>query len=207
MKRLMTIAICSVFLTTPVFADMVIRLFDTSVGHGDVFGPYRATVEAGTDPIGIYKAGDAFDTFCMESDEHFNWGRPYYVTLNTGAVNGGPGYAGTSDFDPLDPQTAGIYNYWLDHANQTPALAQDVSEAIWWQEQESLGVKNNLNTMNFSNTSNVMVMNLWTTKNSDGTYSGPAQDQLVTVPVPGAGRPPFPAQTGSPPRAVTVATG
>lgn len=106
--------------------------------------------------------GDAFFTFCVEYNEHFNPSNQYYVKINTGAVNGGVstvGYDGsdpngTANFDPLSKATAWLYTefrtnpgalgYDMSGSNtQTAAVNQPLNDAlqlaIWKLESELTG--------------------------------------------------------------------
>lgn len=172
MGKLMFITIVCAFLATPALADMTITTAD-SVGSTSG-GEFTVTV-TGTTAIGIYNPGATFGTFCIETAEFLSHGTTYYVTLSDRALLGR-----VAGGDVLNAQSARIYNYWLDTLGHTAANADDVQNALWWEEVEG-GSSNYLNAI-AGNASNVMVMNLWT--NAD--HTGYAQDLLVRVPLPGA---------------------
>ncbi|HPC94037.1 MAG TPA: PEP-CTERM sorting domain-containing protein [Sedimentisphaerales bacterium] len=170
-RAILAVVIASV-LAAPTFADMKVQIYD---GFGTTNGgEFRAKVLE--DPIGIYNKGDFISTFCLETKEYLSIGGIYYVTLSDNAIQGGVGPAG----DPLDDQSKKIYNYWLDTLTHNASNADDVQNALWYQEGEG-GSSNYLNSITAS-AANVKVMNLWT----GAPYQGYAQDLLVRVPLPGA---------------------
>lgn len=191
MRRLIFISLMSLLLAVPTLADMKIKLYD-SPGNGTTRGgEFIATLTSDSDPIGNYLATDSFGTFCVETDEFINYGTTYYVTLSDYAFEGGSNIP-PGTMDPLDVKTAWIYTQWMNGTiTHNDYWANIVQESIWYIEQESLGRRHQLvddattATANGAWTNlNVKVMNLWTTKNADGSYSGYAQDQLVMVPLP-----------------------
>ncbi|MCX5638055.1 MAG: PEP-CTERM sorting domain-containing protein, partial [Planctomycetota bacterium] len=144
--------------------------------------PRVATVVGG---FAGYKAGDTFNTFCVEGGEYFTPGTTYYVKLDDAAIKGG-----TLTEDPLDPRTAWLYNGYLNGTFGTPSFSLDnsIQAAVWMLEGEL--------TANMSNTyyaqamaqnptgiGNIRVMTLW----SNEACTIHAQDHLVrVVPAPGA---------------------
>ncbi len=176
MKKGILIGVVCAFVASPALADMTITVAD-GVGH-TAGGEFIVTVTG--DPIAFHGTGTTFSTFCLESLEHLAFGTTYYVTLSNNAIQGGVGPLG----DPLDAQSKRIYNYWLDTLSHTAANADDVQNAIWFQEGEG-GSSNYLNGIAGDDTS-VMVMNVWRYKTNAGGYGGYAQDMIVRVPVPGA---------------------
>jgi hypothetical protein len=180
MKKGILIGVLCALVASPALADMTI-----TVGNGvgtTAGGEFIVTVTG--DPISFHGTGTTFSTFCVETSEFLEFGPPtfYYVTLSNNAIQGGVGPLG----DPLDAQSKRIYNYWLDTLAHTAANADDVQNAIWFQEGEAGGSSNSLNSIAGDDTS-VMVMNLWKNKNPvTGEYYGLAQDLMVRVPVPGA---------------------
>jgi len=136
--------------------------------------------------LGIYDQGDVFYTFCMEWNEYFRPGRTYYADISTAAVRGSE-----SIDDPLDERTAYLYTNYI-NGEYDGVSEQNIQEAIWFIEDEAGGVENSLVTeankavadCKWSGFGGVRVLNLW--RNYDpqtNTYSGWAQDQLVTVSV------------------------
>ncbi len=142
--------------------------------------------------LGIYGEGDVFYTFCMEWDEYFRSGRTYYADISVVAIRGGE-----SIDDALDEKTAYIYTNYI-NGQYNDVSEMDIQEAIWYLENEQGGVENSLvaeataavSDGDWSGIGNVRVLNLWRYYDSQtDTYSGWAQDQLVTVsviPAPGA---------------------
>ena len=155
-------------------------------------GEFLITVEE--DPIGIYATGEQFKTFCVEIDEFLVDNGEYYVTIDTVAWQGG---SGGEEPDPLSPETAYLYSLWLDGPiTHSDISANALQEAIWYFEDETLGVENWLvtdaqnavapggswyETWGYT-IGDIRVMNLWTNEN----HTGNAQDLLVRVPAPGA---------------------
>ncbi len=141
--------------------------------------------------LGIYGEGDEFKTFCMEWNEYFDSGRTYHADISTVAIRGGE-----SIDDPLDERTAYLYTNYI-NGQYAGVSEQDIQDAIYYIEGEG-GVNNSLvaeatNAVAggaWSGIGNVRVLNLWRYYDPQtGTYSGWAQDQLVTVgviPAPGA---------------------
>lgn len=183
-RRIILTAVVCAFVATPALADMRIKVQD-DIGSTNG-GAFKATVVAGSDPIGAYLPDSSFQTFCLEAGEYLTLGNTYYVKLNTAAVEGGvPGGS-----DPLSDAAAWVYTQWLDVLDKTVvANADNVQKALWYLEGESGGANNTLAqaavaavTGGWKNP-NIMVMNLY----SDSAYTQRAQDLLVrVVPVPGA---------------------
>jgi hypothetical protein len=205
-KMLFTIsfAVATVaLLAAPVFANMTVHF---GPGYSSVTGggEFALTVNAGSDPVGIYSAGQSFQTFCLERNEYVNIPGDYQVdAINTAAVGGGVGGA-VNGSDPLNSETAYLYtkfvNGSLKTVNNTPyakANQDSLQRAIWVFEQEITatdpGYINDAQAKawvaeasqavaggSWSGIGNVRVLNL---SYLDGRH---AQDQLVTVPAPAA---------------------
>jgi hypothetical protein len=171
---------------TGVFADNI------SVGDTLYFsrGP-------GSGPGGEFIINDAtsnyqFNSFCIETNEFVSFGSSFKVGgISSEAVLGG---SGGPHPDPLDARTAYLYYHFrmgdlsgydysvAGRANSANLLQQ----AIWYIEQENLGVSNAfvtlantaVNSGEWSGLGPVQVINL---QYPDGR---PAQDQLVLVPEP-----------------------
>ena len=178
----MAISVMIVSLIAPgVPAAPIIRISGTQPAH---------TVEVLTlddwSSLGIYGEGDEFRTFCMESGEFFYNGRTYYADISTAAVMGGE-----SANDPLDETTAYLYTNYI-NGEYDGVSEQDIQEAIWYLENEQGGINNSLvaeateavASGDWSGIGGVRVLNLWKYYDfQTDTYSGWAQDQLVTVSV------------------------
>jgi hypothetical protein len=144
----------------------------------------------GWSSLGIYDQGDVFYTYCVEWNEYFYPGGTYYVDISTSAKRGGE-----SVEDPLNEETAYIYTKYL-NGEYSGISELDIQNAVWYLEGEG-GANNSLvaeasNAVaggQWSGIGDVRVLNLWKYYNPDTeTYSGWAQDQLVTVsavPAPG----------------------
>jgi hypothetical protein len=194
MRRSILILVLYALYTSPVLADMYIRMDDGQWGTTNG-GEFLITVLDG--PIGIYDTTDQFKTFCVETDEFVHYGGEYYVTIDTVAWQGG---TGGDEPDPLSPETAYLYSIWLDGPiTHSDISANALQEAIWYFEEETQGVENWLvddakdavTPGGFNDSwydmwgytiGDIRVMNLWT--NPD--HTGNAQDLLVRVPAPGA---------------------
>lgn len=153
-------------------------------------GPY-ASISAGrggaynaTSPNNLW---DNFITFCLEIDEHVNFGGTFQVgNITTIADRGGQN---TNTGDALSPFTAYLYTQALNPAFN-PNLLDDVQFAIWHEEEEidmlsdaNLTFYNKQKTdfaaSGWTGLGNVRVINL---TDANGNYR---QDLLVTTaPVP-----------------------
>ncbi|HIJ53543.1 MAG TPA: hypothetical protein HPP66_10375 [Planctomycetes bacterium] len=76
-----------------------------------------------------------FTTFCIEADEHVNFGVTYDAQLHVAAWQGG---LGGGNPDPLGNSTAWLYNEYLDTVlgSSSNALGKDYQMAIWYLEEE-----------------------------------------------------------------------
>lgn len=130
----------------------------------------------------------SYETFCLEIDEDIDFDT-YEAFTNTAAIAGG---SGGGPFDPLDPETAWIYQAYL-YGNSYGWTAEDVQLAIWVQEDEILSapVYQNwqnvldiglLATQNAQGIGDVRILNLWTPVGGSKQY--PIQDVLIVVPEP-----------------------
>ena len=185
-----------------------VTLTDWTTGHFATNAPggggaFRATT-AGGDPI---LGNISFLTFCLEYNEHFNYGGTYNFTLSDGAVQGG--VAGGNP-DPVSDATKWLYYQAVSggYVSVFGALGAAVTsagshiqQAIWLLEQEKTSgqvstVANNL--ANFAGLAPQLAN--WTLLQSQGhrVYAmnlttipggGVVQDQLayvqVAVPEPG----------------------
>jgi hypothetical protein len=162
-------------------------------------------------------------TYCIESQIHFNLGTSYWASVDPRAFAGGQ-----INGDPVSDVTENTYGNWLlqndtgahnlgfaDLAAMNSAAGQTaISQAIWWAEGESGGVKNsvanlmlaalgyNVNTAtpgSLNAATHVQALNLWTFGDSQTTQNGitgwwasDMQSQLIKtsafipVPLPGA---------------------
>jgi len=144
----------------------------------------------------------SFISFCLETGESIAYGTPYTVTFNSDAVLGGgvAANAGLGDVagslgvsDPLSNSTAWLYTQYLAGAlsgqGANNASADKAQQAIWFLENESLGVSNSwvtdaytavgLGWVNPTGPGHVYVLNL-TNPETETIH----QDQLYMVPVP-----------------------
>lgn len=145
----------------------------------------------GWSSLGIYGEGDEFYTYCTEYNEYFRPGNTYYADISTSAKKGGEDVE-----DPLDEKTAYIYTNYIN--GQYDGVSEiDIQNAIWHLEGEG-GSYNSLVAEataavangDWSGIGGVRILNLWRYYDPQtDTYSGWAQDQLVTIsatPAPGA---------------------
>ena len=172
-------------------------------------GPFTATVVAG--PIGIYTAGQTFQTFCLEQGETFGPGTTYWAVVSDRAVFGTNGNTGGADgYDLLNAETAYLYTNFMKGTMKSvvstwAGTTEDLTalqDAIWKIEGETklsttptiialrdklITAANNAVGGSWGNTiGNVRVMQLWTSQDTVGTQGGKVQDQLVLVPTPSA---------------------
>ncbi len=134
---------------------------------------------------------DTFETFCMQADENISPGSIYSFVINTGVpFEGG--------FDPLDDRSAYLYTYFregilpgFDYGAGRAQSTADLQRALWFIEDESLGVNNAFvaqanaavgvgGVWEGMGLGNVRVLNLFS---PEGV---PAQDQLTIIPAQGS---------------------
>jgi hypothetical protein len=180
-------ALVTVSLTTAVAqAAPTIRISGTEPAHR-----IEVLDLGGWSSLGIYGEGDVFYTYCTEYNEYFRPGNTYYADISTSAKRGGETVA-----DPLDEKTAYIYTNYIN--GQYDGVSEiDIQNAIWYIEGEG-GTNNSLVAEattavangDWSGIDGVRILNLWRYYDAQtDTYSGWAQDQLVTVsvtPAPGS---------------------
>lgn len=134
----------------------------------------------------------SFETFCIEINEPIEL-ETYEAFLGTEAVGGGAGPPPSPEnpFDPLDPETAWIYETYH-YGNSFGWNAVDVQLAIWLQEDEILYTPRydltnaesilSLAEENANGLGDVHILNLWTPPGGSKQY--PVQDVLMIVPEP-----------------------
>jgi hypothetical protein len=149
----------------------------------------------------VYKDGSrVFTSFCLEMNEYFNPGAPYYVSdISLNAFNGG--VAGGNP-DPISAETQYLYYHFLlgdlNGFNYAPAASgnsqKDLQQAIWNLENEiawgsiTAGAQafatlaNNYVTMGGTAINSVQVMNIVDPAN----HSIQKQSQIIYVPEPGS---------------------
>lgn len=129
----------------------------------------------------------SYETFCIEIDEGIGFDT-YEAIVNTKAIAGG---SGITSPDPLDPETAWIYETYI-YGNSYGWSAEDVQLAIWVQEDEIISAPEYPNWQNVTDIlsaaqnaqgiGDVRILNLWTPVG--GTKQFPIQDVLFVVPEP-----------------------
>jgi hypothetical protein len=183
MKKLMLVTILVGFLAAPVLAVPTVIMNTTGGGL-----PYTATVGVG--PVGIYQAGQTFDTFCLEATEYFVPTHDYDVEIGYSAVAGGIG----GSPDPLDFDTAYLYTQYM-NGNTAFQNADAMQQAIHVIEEEIVYANANALAQSYVNLAiaagwtdlgNVRAMTLWDNATPDGRSGKFRQDMLVMVPAPGA---------------------
>ncbi len=212
MNKFLLLLTISCLLVASAFGAATVR-FD-AMGYKGTYGGFPGpTVYAGEmkfTPSGIQNGPDSqFITFCVEADEHVNFGVTYDAVLNDSAIQGG--IAGQEDpySDPLNDATAWLYKSYLeDYINgsqtRTNAIAKDYQMAIWYLENEitdiselGTGAQNlvtDAGNSTWTNDGTIMVLNLYKLGTADNPGdSDYVQDCLVQlsspvppVPAPGA---------------------
>lgn len=165
-------------------------VYADSISVGDVIQLYDGPGTTGGGEFKVYKSGVyLFDSFCLETNEYFSFGQNLTVaSITDNAIGGG---SGGPRPDPLDPRTAYLYYHFrmgdlAGYNYGTNASADDLQKAIWYIEEEAMGVSNDFVTLAqseidrgaWSGLGNVWVMNLI---DANGNKK---QDQMVLVPEP-----------------------
>ncbi len=195
--------VCVAALAAPAaWGGMRVRMTSHSDrANGFAGGAFMAT-SIGSDPL----PDTGFATFCIETSEFISLPGEYHIKISEAADAGGSG--GPSP-DPIDARTAYLYQTYRTNAgalnayltngasftgtqSQRQAATRQLQEAIWYLENENLGVQNLLvshaasmqteNGGTWSGLGNVRVMNMW----ANPDYTGNKQDQLILVPAPAA---------------------
>lgn len=151
-------------------------------------------------PANLGQAPGQFETFCLERNENISYGKKYYVSFSTAAINGG---VSGGNPDPLDPKTARLYELFITQSltgynygtgSARVASADALQNLIWGLEGEwgvgwtPAGLSGLQKTFydqvkNYQGgLSDVRVMNVY----ADANRTQCAQDQLVMVPAPTA---------------------
>jgi hypothetical protein len=193
-KRLIVLAVCMVcmFLMSVSLAQALPQydVNDTSgrLGSG---GPFQI--------VGYTDPSVNFQTFCIEWNEHISLGGRYYGSIDPLVYySSGPNSVSSA---AIDPNTALLYNYFLDNPGLSNANKALIQEAIWaFQGQLFYGSPsitgndyyNNISNYHASNRT-IMALNLWTTDVGNGPYGGNnnpaynsrAQSMLIATPEPG----------------------
>ena len=207
MKRVwmaMLIALTLIAVTNTAQAFSTISLSDPGIARYSNGGPFQATVYAPV-PTGLIGASSGsniqFFTFCLETNEYFNWGTTYNFTIDTYAYRGGVGGADAQYHDALSNQTAYLYKSYRSGAMGTlDANHIDALQAAFWSlENEQafdagttvgaiaagyLAAANTAVAAGWVNDGSVVVLNLFS---GNDPLAGYAQSQLgyKSVPEPG----------------------
>ncbi len=186
-------------------ADLTITMANS---HGSTGGGEFKATYAGF-PLAPSSLGEfpGFETFCIEKNEHINFGVTYYVDITTAADSGG---GGPLSPDPLDETTAYLYSQFISESltgydydgslgHGRVASANALQHVIWFMEEEettadggwSIGdgsLMDDFYQDAFANANGigmVRVLNVW----GDAARTVHKQDQLVSftaIPAPGA---------------------
>jgi hypothetical protein len=154
-------------------------------------------------PDGLFWIPDIFRTFCLETNEYFNYyGQPLKInSITTYAQNGGAGGA-TNNMDVISAETAwlfyqfstqSLFGYDYFNATERDKDANSLQYAIWLLEDEITSTNDSQALSwileaqlavsgGWKNDGKVFVMNM-VKLNRNGTFSN-AQDWLVAQPVP-----------------------
>jgi hypothetical protein len=199
MKRASMLVVLALLMASPAMAAMTIKISNGAPA-------FVVHVQTGSDPIGIYKAGDTFKTFCLEHTEYFSVNEILTVkTITDSAIVGGQVWKndviGSSRIpsggaDPINNRTAWLYTQFM---GNNPGYLNEIAmqNAIWYIEAEITSLASGISAADFAVAKkyfadadnavkagwvngNVRVMNNY---HKDGTD---AQDHLVLVPAPGA---------------------
>ena len=156
--------------------------------------------------------GPTFITLCLEKNETFDYNTQYWVTVDTAAKFNGDVTPPIDFADPLDMKTAYLYKTYVsgaldgvfisgnDFSSTDVADLRGVQEAAWSLENETfspftlrgqqiLAWINGVSSSLLHSASDVRVMNMWTTRNGNGTtipytYSGAKQSMMTIIPEP-----------------------
>ena len=188
--------------------DTIALDYTNTYGHANGGGEFRAS------GVSVLNgAGDSFITLCVEIPEHIALNTTYYIDVNSGAIGGGAGVAGTyagdttgvlNSFDPLSTATAWLYTQFRMNTLQnyvsfnyaSDADANSLQSAVWFLENEqplsaldakAVALKDAAIGAGWTDTGNVRVLNLWDTRTGTAgnyTFSGQHQDQLYLIPTP-----------------------
>ncbi len=174
-------------------------------GHGGEF----LAAYSGFDftPATLSEVAGHVEVFCVERSEFVSFGTPYFVEINTAAVNGG---IGGGSPDPLNVETAYLYNQFVtrnlvgydydDTGVGRTASANAAQNVIWFFEDELEGNSYRWGltaqeaelarefyqqaiATDWTNVGEVRIMNLY--MSADRT--GHRQDQLVMAVAPAPG--------------------
>lgn len=197
---LSVVLLISLLMVVPiVYADniQVGNWIKLSKGLGSPNGDFKVSMSTSQN---VNYSGTLFSTFCVETDELFNWNTPLYVAgINKYADAGG---SGGPEPDTLDAKTAYLYYHFrmgdlaqeVINYNSTnftsyswaydTAGVDALQKAIWSIESE-VGYPSNFlvevaNASGWTDTGNVYIMNL------TDAYGNKKQDQLTLVPEPAA---------------------
>jgi hypothetical protein len=218
MKRLCVLAgLVGVLAVPAVQAAMQVTLYqDTSNYSYSDGGEFRAVANGNllsvNPTLAGYTAATAdptvpyFQTFCVETAEHFYPGSTYNVTISYDVKSNGGQFPGG---EPITLGTAWLYSqfaagilsgYDYTYGSGRTATAGELQQAIWYLQGET-GLVGGADGTAFyddalsalggtiNNAANgaygVVALNLWN-PNQDGSNGGPAQDQLMVVPNPDA---------------------
>lgn len=200
-KTLVLLGAVLAIMATPAVADIVELKMHNGYGSGPggeflvepISGFTFDPDSLGQDPHGW------FETFCVERQEYIHLNTKYYAVINEESVHGGGGPSP----DPLDTKTAYLYQTFIDGelndydygiGAARVASADALQDIIWFIEDEVVwnpawtsGTRQH--TFYYDAVANagptiglVRVLNLY----KDAGLTQHAQDQLVTVPAPGA---------------------
>jgi len=197
MKKATLAILMVVLMSGPVVANMTVTISDSYGNTGG--GEFKAIPVSGWSfmPESLDPTDGAFETFCVEKNEHLGFSATYYVKISSAADNGGNGGGHP---DPLDPKTAYLYKQFIT-GNLTGydygvgagrvASANALQHVIWYlEDEEAKWTSGTLMDTFYADAcqnagqgiGNVRIMNMY----ADSDMTDKKQDLLVTVPAPGA---------------------
>ena len=151
------------------------------------------TGQIGTDgggPFQVVGNGFNFQTFCVEKFEYINVPGTYFGSIDQRVYYS----SGAVSFSAaIDPNTAKLYNYFLDHQSTLSVQDKDLIQLAIWMYQDQISDNNGntwfLNAPTLSATNRtIMALNLWTSANViapyNDDYAYKAQSLLIATPEP-----------------------
>jgi hypothetical protein len=176
-RKSILLAVCMLLMSVSL-AQALPTYLVSNTGQSGSGGPFR-----------VQGNGLDFQTFCVELSEFVSPPNTYWGSVDT-LVYFSSGNSTSSA--PVDPNTAKLYNYFLDHqATLTAAEKYDIQLAIWMYQDQI--AESNLNAW-FLGASNlvatnrtILALNLWGADVSapyDDDYGYRKQSLLIATPEP-----------------------
>lgn len=136
-----------------------------------------------------------FITFCLQRNEYFTPGQPMYVGgISDHTVQGNNQISAQTAYLYTQFRNGALSRYDTSSTSAHIASATALQLAFWFLEGEVTSVGTNdlanhfitdARNSGWTGIGQVRVLNLFGTRDADGTFSGDRQDQLTLVPEPG----------------------